>query len=83
MPDPSQPDGDELEPRYSNCSRIGFNAYEFIFDFGQCYAPDKERMHTRIVTNPSCAERFSELLQESLGEHATRYGPPPRGEEEP
>jgi hypothetical protein len=31
-------------------------------------------MHTRIVTSPNYAERFSELLQESVGEHATKYG---------
>ena len=81
MPDPTQADEEPLESRYSNCFRIGFNAYEFIFDFGQCHSPEKEHMHTRIVTSPTYAEEFSELLQESVGEHASRYRSPEGGEE--
>jgi hypothetical protein len=81
MPDPTQPDEEPLTSRYSNCFRIGFNAYEFIFDFGQHHLPEKEHMHTRIVTSPTYAERFSALLQESMGDHASKYSPPENGEE--
>ena len=74
MQNSKPPEDDGLESRYSNSLRIGFNAYEFIFDFGQHHPPEKEHMHTRIVTSPSCAEAFSELLQESLETHERKYG---------
>lgn len=73
MPRPVHPEDDAAEARYSNIFRIGYNAYEFIFDFGQCHPPGKEHMHTRIVTSPSSARDLSELLQDSLGEHEQKY----------
>lgn len=73
MPKPPQPEGDDLEGRYSNIFRIGYNAYEFILDFGQCHPPGEEHMHTRIVTNPSSAKDLSELLHGSVDEHEKRY----------
>jgi hypothetical protein len=75
MQNPVHPEDDELEGRYSNTFRIGYNAYEFVLDFGQIHPPGRERMHTRIVTSPSSAKDLSELLQDSLGEHEQKYGP--------
>ena len=74
MPQPPHSDDEEMESLYTNCFRIGFNAYEFVFDFGQGHPPDKERMHTRIVTSPTVAASFSELLQDSLDDHGNKYG---------
>lgn len=79
MEKPLQPE-DEPEARYSNIFRIGYNAYEFVLDFGQCHPPGKEHVHTRIVTSPASAKDLSELLQDSLGEHEQKYGS--RGTEE-
>lgn len=73
MQKPLQPEGDEPEARYSNIFRIGYNAYEFVFDFGQFHPPGKEHMHTRIVSSPSSARELSELLQGSLGAHEQKY----------
>jgi hypothetical protein len=73
MQDPTQSEEDKPEGRYSNIFWVGYNAYEFIFSFGQSHPPDKERMHTRIVTSPSAAKNFSELLRNSLAEHAENY----------
>jgi Protein of unknown function (DUF3467) len=73
MQRPAQSEEDKPEGRYSNIFWIGYNAYEFIVDFGQCHPPDQEHMHTRIVTSPSSARGFSELLQNSLAEHGRKY----------
>ena len=75
MADRKQPDGDKLEGRYANAFRVGFNAYEFILDFGQCYVEEEEHMHTRIVTSPSSARDLSDLLKDSLGDHKEKYKP--------
>ena len=71
-----QPHSDDkkMERRYTNCFRIGFNAYEFVFDFGQEHPPGNERIHTRIVTNPRVAASFSELLQDSLDDYKNKCG---------
>ena len=74
MPTPPHSDDEEIESRYTNCFRIGFNAYEFVFDFGQGHPPGAEHMHTRIVTSPNVAATFSKLLQDSLDERESKYG---------
>ena len=58
---------DELEGIYANTFKVGYNAYEFVIDFGQ-YFDDKgnENFHTRIITNPKYVESFSEILRESI-----------------
>ena len=65
----------DLEGRYANFFRIGYNAYEFVIDFGQEYPPDPERIHTRIVTSPPLARNLSDTLQRSLEEHDDTFGP--------
>jgi hypothetical protein len=78
---PELPDGEEgLEGRYVNHFQIGFNAYEFIIDFGQEYPPDAARIHTRIVTSPQLARSLSETLERSLREHEGKYEPRKDGE---
>ena len=59
----------EPEGRYANYFQVGFNAYEFVLDFGQHYPPGSERIHTRIVTSPSLARRLREILDRSLEEY--------------
>jgi hypothetical protein len=78
---PPTPDGDETpEGRYANCFQIGFNAYEFVIDFGLEYPPDAARFHTRIVTNPGVARDLSETLERSLRDHDREYGGGGNGE---
>lgn len=74
MPQPPHDDDEDLQGRYTNCFRIGFNAYEFVFDFGQGHPPGKEQMHTRIVTSPTVAASFSEWLHDSLDDYEIKYG---------
>lgn len=67
------------EARYTNYFRIGFNAYEFVVDFGQEYPPAAERIHTRIVLSAPLVRNLSETLERSLRNHARSFGPPGEG----
>jgi hypothetical protein len=81
---PELPSGDaDPEGRYANYFKIGFNAYEFVIDFGQEYPPDAERVHTRIVTSAPLARILAETLERSLRDHALKFGPPPDDESTP
>ncbi len=50
------------EGRYANYFRVGYNAFEFLFDFGQLHPenqyPESQpaKIHTRIITNPIYAK---------------------------
>ena len=62
-PNPKTP----LEGRYANYFKVGYNAFEFVLEFGQLYQGEKEaRMHTRIVTSAVYARQFLETLSEAL-----------------
>jgi hypothetical protein len=70
----SNPDG--VEGKYANYFQIGHNAFEFVLDFGQLYADGRrEQMHTRIVTGPSYAKEFLQLLEESVEQYEETFGP--------
>ena len=71
----------EIEVRYSNYLEIGQNAFEFVLAFGQLYEDEQRAiMHTKIVTSPFYAKRFSEFLQESIRRHEQTSGPIPDAE---
>jgi hypothetical protein len=84
MPVPIMPDGpdggESPEGRYANYFQIGFNAYEFVIDFGLAYPPEEGRFHTRIVTNPGVARDLSETLGRSLRDHDREHGGGENGE---
>jgi len=54
--------GGELAGRYANFFSVGHNALEFVVDFGEFYSGTRERMHSRIVMNPSCAKELLRVL---------------------
>ena len=70
---------DGLEGRYSNFFQIGFTAFEFIIDFGQSY-PDghRERINTRVVTNPAYALELLNVLRNSIANYEQTYGAIPK-----
>lgn len=68
-------DHSDIEGRYANQFRIGFNSYEFVLDFGQEYPPGPERVHTRIITSPPVARHLSETLDQSLRDYESKFGP--------
>jgi hypothetical protein len=66
----------ETEGRYSNYFEVGTNEMEFLLAFGQWYGQETEpSIHTRIVTTPFYAKEMSRLLEKSLAEYESKYGP--------
>ena len=66
---------DKLEGRYANYLRVGHNAFEFIFDFGQHYSEsDEAKLSIRIVTSPFYARTFLETLTDSIAAYERTYG---------
>ena len=71
-----------LDGRYTNYLKIGHNAFEFLFDFGQFYrGNEKAAFHTRVVTNPVYAKAFLETLSQSIAQYETAFGPIPEIDE--
>jgi len=63
-----------LQGHYANYFVIGYNAFEIVIDFGQCYSEDgAARFHTRIITSPSYATALLETLQKSLEQHEETF----------
>ena len=64
-----------LDGHYSNYLKIGHNAFEFLFDFGQFYMGSEEAdFHTRVVTSPIYAKAFLETLGHSIAQYEAAYG---------
>jgi hypothetical protein len=65
----------DLEGRYANYFKAGYNAFEFLLDFGQCYAEDEEaQLHTRIITSPIYAKTLLEFLRECIDQYEHDFG---------
>ena len=63
------PDGDRPEGRYANYFEIGHNPFEFILDFGQFHAGDRNAVfHTRIITSPAYAKALFDTLGSAIEE---------------
>jgi hypothetical protein len=65
----------KLEGKYANYFAVGYNAHEFIFDFGQHYSEnDQAELHTRIITSPVYAQALFRLLNRSIDEFKQAHG---------
>jgi hypothetical protein len=65
----------QLEGKYANYFAVGYNAHEFIFDFGQNYSEnDQAELFARIVTNPAYAKAFLETFQNSISQYERNFG---------
>lgn len=74
------PEAHDLEGRYANYFKIGYNAFEFLIDFGQIYNEDeveKVQLHTRIITSPVYAKTLLKLIQDSITQCEHTFGPIP------
>lgn len=72
-------DDAEREGKYTNYFKIGFNACEFVLDFGQAYDDNaRELRHTRIVTSPVYAKALAQLLADSLSAYELAHGAIPQ-----
>lgn len=63
-----------MEGRYANTFKIGYNAVEFLIDFGQ-YQPDKEEeiFFFRVVTSPKYAKHLSNILKHVIDGYENKY----------
>ena len=65
----------KLEGRYANYFKIGYNAFEFVIDFGQSYSEDDQtELCTRIVTGPAYAKNLLSTLQRAIDRYEQNYG---------
>ncbi len=65
---------------YANYLKIGQNAFEILFDFGQIYLEDDDaHFHTRIITSPVYAKAFLKVLEDCLERYEREFGPIPEG----
>jgi hypothetical protein len=73
----------KLEGNYSNYLKIGQNAFEFLFDFGQFYRESEEaHFHTRIITSPVYAKAFLRVLKECIDQYERTFAVIPHADEE-
>ena len=71
-----------LEGCYANSFQVGYNAFEFVLDFGQVFPGDDEgRFHSRIITAPAYAKRLLQVLQESIEQYERTFGIIPKEDE--
>jgi hypothetical protein len=67
---------DGVQEHYSNFFKVGFNAAEFLVDFGRQFEGAEERFFVRIITSPIHAKALAQLLDVSVREYEERFGPP-------
>jgi len=68
-------ENNKLEGQYANYFKVGHNAYEFVFDFGQYYPEtDQAELYTRIITSPAYAKSLIETLRESIEQYERSNG---------
>jgi len=67
--------GAKIHGRYANCFKVGHNAFEFVFDFGQSQTESGDvSIHTRIMTAPGYAKTFMNTLRESIARYEREFG---------
>jgi hypothetical protein len=75
-------DAERLVGRYANYLKIGRNAFEFVFDFGQSHREGGEpQFHTRIITSPAYAKAFLDAFHDAIESYESDYGVIPADEE--
>ena len=71
----SSSDGGDIEGRYANYFKIGYNAYEFVIDFCQSYPENKNlQHHTRIISGPVYAKALLNILKDSINKYELEHG---------
>lgn len=60
---------------YSNHLQVGYNAFEFLLEFGQFRETDTDVVNvTAIVTSPAFAKAFAQTLSDSIANYEQRFG---------
>jgi uncharacterized protein DUF3467 len=70
-----QSEAHNLEGRYANYFKVGYNAFEFLLDFGQYYNEgENAQLHTRIITSPIYAKSLLEILGNCIDQYEQQFG---------
>ena len=77
MKQPFAARGPEQPPTaaYANYFQVGQNACEVVIDFGYAHDENHVTWASRVVMSPQYAKALLRLLEASLDQHETRYGP--------
>jgi hypothetical protein len=59
---------------YSNFFKVGFNAAEFLLDFGRHFEDSEERLYLRVILGPAHAKELSRLLEQSVQGYEAKFG---------
>jgi hypothetical protein len=78
----SETDSGDLREFYANFFRVGYNALEFLLDFGRQFEQEPEHFDQRVITTPSHAKVLSDLLQQSVSAYEERFGEIANGKNE-
>jgi hypothetical protein len=73
----------EVEAQYANVVRVGYNAFEILFDFGKISGEAmRPRLQCRVITTPVIAQTLLKTLGKSLREYQHGFGEIPVDAEE-
>jgi hypothetical protein len=64
----------EAQELYANVFKVGYNAAEFLVDFGRAFADTDARYHVRMITTPLDAKRLLALLTRSVHDFEQEFG---------
>jgi hypothetical protein len=64
-----------IEGKYANYFKVGYNAFEFVFDFGQNYSEnDQAALYNRVILAPAFARALYASLGETIEEYEKKFG---------
>ena len=64
-----------VQGQYANYFKVGYNAFEFVFDFGQSYTGnDQAELYTRLILAPAYAKSLLETLKSSVENYESNFG---------
>jgi hypothetical protein len=62
------------DAKYTNYMAVGFNAYEFILEFGHVIDDEPVRVHTRLIMTPAIVNLLCRSLCESVRQYGESFG---------
>jgi hypothetical protein len=66
---------EDIRANYANYFEVGYNALEFVIDFGQLYEGNEAAaLFMKIVTTPAYAKNLLRTLQESVEQYERAFG---------
>ncbi|MFZ1983469.1 MAG: DUF3467 domain-containing protein [Desulfatitalea sp.] len=72
---PTQSRGSKLATHYANFFKTGFNAFEFVIDFGRHYSESEDaELCARIIVSPGYIKELQAILRESIEQYEQSFG---------